>query len=265
MITHSFSNNFIFNKFFGRQKFLIIKELYNNVNSQISITDTNCIIKKISNKDAYDKEIKALQDLASSPDVISVTQFWQETYSYKNEICYNIMLPYYRDGDLFNFVTSDKFRSVNYKSLFKKLLPSIKFCHDNNYIHIDVKLENYLIELDSNNTIKNIILIDFGMAYNMNDYDIQRGYTYLDKCYGTSQYLNPEKYKKIYGKFTDIWCLGIIYYIFMFQEYPIKDFRDSSFYTKLEFSTLQFLNSLLDKNYMKRPTIDEVINHPFLN
>ena len=265
MIPYSLTKRFIINKFFGTHQFVIIKDLYNNVNSQISITDTNCIIKKISNKEYYDKEIKALQDLTSSPDIISIIQFWQEIYSYNDNTSYNIMLPYYKDGDLFGFVTSDKYKLVDYKSIFKKLLPSIKFCHDNDYIHIDIKLENFLIELNSDNTIKNIVLIDFGMAYKMDDNDIKRGYVNLDKCYGTPQYLNPEKNDKIYGKFTDIWCLGIIYYIFMFREYPNKNFRNSSSYLKLTLSKLEFINALLDENFMKRPSIDKIINNPFLN
>lgn len=260
----STKSNFL-QKLFGSQKFIIIKDLFNNMNSQISITNTNCIIKRTCNEDAYEKEIKALQDLQSCDNIVSLLQFWKETYSYSNKITYNIMLPYYKDGDLFTYVTTDKFKNMDSKELFKKLLPPIKFCHDKNYIHIDVKLENFLIECNPDNTIRNVVLIDFGMTYKMTNSDIEKGYVKLDKCYGTPQYINPEKNDKIYGKFTDIWCLGIIFYIFTFYEYPKRNFRDSIHYNTLKDEKKNFMDNILKNDFFTRPSIEELINDSYLN
>ena len=58
----------------------------------------------------------------------------------------------------------------------------IKICHDNNIIHLDIKMENYLVL--GKNPLK-VVLIDFGFA-------IDASVTSLKEILGTDLYIAPE-------------------------------------------------------------------------
>ena len=82
-------------------------------------------------------------------------------------------------------------------STFKQMCEAVKYLHNNNISHLDIKLENFV--RDSEGTIK---LIDFGHA-NYNTESIK-------KVYGTDFCNAPERYQGEYcGMKADIFSLGI--------------------------------------------------------
>ena len=63
-------------------------------------------------------------------------------------------------GDLLNFVKKrTKLPEKTAKFIFKQLILALKYMHNHNIIHRDIKLDNILIDL--NNNIK---LCDFGVS-----------------------------------------------------------------------------------------------------
>ena len=84
------------------------------------------------------------------------------------------------------------------------MLVSIKHCHDRNIVHRDVKLENFL--MDTNSEDKLIVkLSDFGLACK---YDAEQPPT--QKC-GSLVAIAPEILSSdSYCHKIDVWALGVI-------------------------------------------------------
>ena len=89
------------------------------------------------------------------------------------------------DHDLFSVIDKGgKMHDLLAKYYFKKLIKSIKYCHEYNVAHRDIKLENIL--LDEN---YNLLLSEFGLSLNIKDNNFLIKY---DKIKGTGNiwYLN---------------------------------------------------------------------------
>lgn len=102
-------------------------------------------------------------------------------------------------------------KSLNEKqahALFLQISKSVKYMHDHNVAHRDLKLTNMLIDQDYN-----IKVIDFGFACEAEEY--QKMY-----C-GTPSYMAPEIVeKKLYDpRPTDIWSLGVVLFKLLTGEY----------------------------------------------
>jgi len=84
------------------------------------------------------------------------------------------------------------------KKWIKQILYGLKFLHDNNIIHRDIKCDNIFI----NGSTGNIIIGDFGLAKNM---EKQITHTIL----GTPEFMAPEIYNEYYDKRIDIYSFGM--------------------------------------------------------
>lgn len=93
-------------------------------------------------------------------------------------------------------------------ALFSQILKGVKYIHDHNIAHRDLKLTNILIDEDY--AVK---IIDFGFACEANE---------LHRMYcGTPSYMAPEIVEKKYylPKPTDIWSLGVVLFKLLSGEY----------------------------------------------
>ena len=93
------------------------------------------------------------------------------------------------------------------KLIISQIILALEFMHNNDFVHLDIKPENILI-----NKLGYIKIVDLGFARRLNKH-IKNEYHILyrtDKIEGTIEYLSPEMLKKYYGKCSDIWALGIL-------------------------------------------------------
>ena len=242
--------------FFASSKFTDSKTLYSTDNSEITLLDNKIILKKTLHENSYMREKNILNKLKHT-NIIKLVDTWLDIH--KDKTVYNILLPYYKDGDLFNYIYRRRDLSLlSIKLIFYKLLIPVKYCHDLYIVHLDIKLENFMVVLNNNDEITDIQLIDFGMAHQLN---ADKDYILSQKLYfGTLKYINPEQSMKIYGKFSDIWCMGIILYIILFHKYPLPDFKENRDYKELDSNNFIYLEKILKKNYKERPSIDMLIN-----
>jgi serine/threonine-protein kinase len=159
--------------------------------------------------------------------------------------------------------------------IFFQIVEGIKFLHENNIIHCDIKLQNIMI-----NNNKKIKIIDFDLSKIVDDYFV------CDYIFGTCEYLSPESYDLcIHSKKSDIWELGILLYYLITKEFPYKndDIRSSNSYEhlyrrnkfkypnmekifnvvkekKLPDSIYVLILKLLNFKDYNRPTIDEILD-----
>lgn len=98
------------------------------------------------------------------------------------------------------FDTSDSYPYI------KQILKGIRHCHENNVIHLDLKLDNIIIMPNG----KDIKIADFGHAYVTPHVYEKHTYSY-DKT--TLWFRSPEQLFQLYfSGYSDIWSLGCIIY-----------------------------------------------------
>ena len=154
----------------------------------------------------------------------------------------------------------------------------LKFIHENNIVHRDIKSDNILI--DKNGHCK---IADFGCSIKL-----KNGQPDLfSKTEGNMYFFPPEfvdgKSKKQFGyKPVDIWALGISIYTCIFKTLPFlpenrenvvelfKEIREAKFDfnrngIKISKEMETLLLHILDKDPQKRFTAKDIVEYPWLN
>ncbi|KAK8107044.1 CAMK/RAD53 protein kinase [Apiospora kogelbergensis] len=123
------------------------------------------------------------------------------------------------EGDLFkHIVRRQKLSEHECRRVFTQLFNAIKYLHDHNIAHLDIKPEGIWVfdpELDL------VKLANFDLSTHVRpDYP-------LTKLCGTPSYVAPEvlaeRESREYGKMADIWSLGVVLYICLCGFPPFSD------------------------------------------
>lgn len=141
------------------------------------------------------------------------------------------------------------------------------YVHSQSCVHRDLKLENILLDKH-----ENVKLCDFGFT---REYEGKANYlqTFCGTiCYSAPEMLKGEKYA---GEKVDVWSLGVILYALLCGELPFDDDDDGVTRTKILSQepnypdhippdALSLLKGLLSKRPLLRPTLPDILAHPFL-
>ena len=161
---------------------------------------------------------------------------------------------------------------------WKSMLQSVEAIHENRIVHGDLKPQNFVLAKGQ------VKLIDFGIAKAMqnNTTNIVR-----EDIVGTANYLSPEAINGYSGKNTwklgrvsDVWSLGCILYQMVYGHTPfshignllhkltsITNPNHEIFYGPLGAECdglLDVMKLCLTRNAKARPTVTELLQHPFL-
>jgi len=158
----------------------------------------------------YAKEEQFLSKL-NHPHIISYFPVLQHNAPHNM-----IATEYTPNGDFFEFVTQNKNQIVNNEKLirtyFRQLIEGVEYMHNKEIVHLDLKLENILLDKDFN-----LKILDFDQAQYAHDSKLRSG--------GTEGYRAPEliglNYKDL--KALDIYAAGILLYIFFTGEMPFVE------------------------------------------
>ncbi|MEQ1762880.1 MAG: serine/threonine-protein kinase [Pyrinomonadaceae bacterium] len=116
---------------------------------------------------------------------------------------------------------------------FKSICEAVKFIHENNIVHRDIKPQN--IKISSKGVVK---MLDFGIAKDA----ISDGLTRIGGIVGTPNYLAPEQLMgQPASRVTDIWALGVLFYEMLTGAAPFKG------------STLAELHGQISNSYFEQP------------
>ena len=222
-------------------------------------TEIKVIIKRISRKEEWKSEYNILKFLKKGKRLLNFIDFYK-TFRYVY-----IVTEFYDGKDLYEHIDINIPYSENYsKLLIKEMASCIKECHDAGISHLDIKCENFMVIKMT--PTPSLILIDFGHAEKISD-ELKEGYS----KYGTTCYLCPEGFDKIYSKKSDIWSLGVCAHLILSGDYPFDS--DSTRYFKsgclsiddgISNEAKEFINKCMKFDPEHRYTIDEVFNSPFL-
>ena len=265
---------------------LIGQGAFGKVNIGLNILAGRVVAIKSFNKKELDKNGENMKKILYETDLMkklnhpNITKILEV---FEDEDYILISMEYINGGNLFSFVKKRrKLSEKTAKYLFRQIILGIQHIHSHKIVHRDIKLENILIDL--NNNIK---ICDFGIGKILS-YNRQLLY---DKC-GTPMYMAPEillssKNHGYEGYPVDIWSAGISLYIMLSGSLPfnLKNNESSSmdessennielqysiinnepkYIEKISDEARDLLNGLLNKNPNKRLTIDQILNHPWL-
>lgn len=153
------------------------------------------------------------------------------------------------------------------QKIFAQLVGAVSYVHKQSCVHRDLKLENILFDKH-----ENVKLVDFGFT---REYEGRTNHlqTFCGTiCYSAPEMLKGEKYA---GEKVDVWSLGIILYALLCGELPFDDDDDNVTRTRilseepkypdhLPAEAVSLLKSLLSKRPLPRPTLPEILGHPFI-
>ncbi|KAJ5834338.1 hypothetical protein N7447_000364 [Penicillium robsamsonii] len=179
-----------------------------------------------------------------------------------------LVLEYCPGDELYNYLLRHGPLPVEkVKRIFTQLVGAVAYVHSRSCVHRDLKLENILLDKQ-----ENVKLCDFGFT---REYEGKASYlqTFCGTiCYSAPEMLKGEKYA---GEKVDVWSLGIILYALLAGELPYDDDDDQitkkrilsdepTFNEKFTDDAKALINLLLSKRPLIRPSLDEILAHPFL-
>jgi serine/threonine protein kinase len=222
-------------------------------------------IKKSYIKDEYSKrkvfqEIFILKKIRHS-NIIRLLEVFDST---KHIL---LVMEYANGGDLLHFVRNvGKLPEYDTKHIFRQILYGLAHCHCRSVMHRDIKLDNIL--LDSNSNIK---IWDFGIAKIIN-----RGVKVKEQ-WGTPAYMAPEimnddGYETFY---PDFWSLGVLLYAMLYGTVPFKANNMEELHILIQKGEFEFppeaseqakslINGLIRVEPKFRLTLPQILCHPWL-
>ena len=207
-----------------------------------------------------------------------------------------IITKYYNGGTLSNCLQKYKERNGNgfpegtVQYLMRQIVEGIKYLHGKNIVHRDIKLDNILVDFESQidkenlNMVKAIIKIaDFGISTHLDPSEP------MHSIKGTPSNMDPIILKSFYNikyfnhwtpisynEKVDIFSLGIICFEMLTGHNPfnnenspkelVKKVEEGNYHVPLFLSkeSVSFLNGMLQYDFNKRLNAEELSSHPFL-
>lgn len=165
------------------------------------------------------REIHLLRQL-SHPNII---QLFEAIETPRN---IHIVMEYVNGSSLHRYVRRRSSRKVDEgeaRRLFRQIVEAVKYCHDNNIAHRDIKMENII--LDQSGMPK---LIDFGFSTKGIDKN-------LKLFCGTPSYMSPEivARKEFMAGPADVWALGILLFALLSGTFPFRGINERDLYRKI--------------------------------
>jgi len=217
------------------------------------------------------KEVRMMQMLSKDTQE-NVLQLIE---SFETEDSFYIVMEYASRGEFFDIVSqAGRLDDEVAKYYFKQLVQGLAFIHNKGVCHLDLSLENLLMDGDGK-----LKICDFGLARETSKVPF--------KCLsrpGKIQYMSPEVFscQDFYGDKSDMFSLGVILFVILsgfppFDRPAVSDMRFSYILNghmkvllkrwKLGGVITPMAVDLLTKLLCpadQRLTVEEVLNHPWL-
>jgi MAP/microtubule affinity-regulating kinase len=213
-------------------------------------------------KQSVKREMRILEKL-SHPRIIQ----FHESFEGARQI--NIVMEYVGGTSLHSYVrrhSGRKLVEADAKRLFRQIVEGVAYCHGRAVTHRDIKLENILLDEQSN-----VKIIDFGFATCMPIDHKSRVF-----C-GTPSYMAPEivNRKDYFGPPVDVWALGVLLFAMLSGTFPFRGINDKDLYKKISRGAFivptgvpetakSMICSMISIDPSRRPTCSDLLLQPWL-
>ncbi|KAF7290695.1 Non-specific serine/threonine protein kinase [Mycena indigotica] len=180
---------------------------------------------------------------------------------------YYMVFEYVNGGQLLDFIIAHgRLRESVARRFARQIASALDYCHRNNVVHRDLKIENILISHTGN-----IKIIDFGLS---NLYDPA---AHLATFCGSLYFAAPELLNaKVYtGPEVDIWSFGVVLYTLVCGKVPFEDESMPALHAKIKRGYVDYpvwlspecknlLSRMLVVTPSRRAHLAEISSHPWM-
>ncbi|XP_077151209.1 NUAK family SNF1-like kinase 2 [Ranitomeya variabilis] len=258
---HNLKHRYEFLETLGKGTYGTVKRARDKQGKEVAIKS----IRKDRIKDEQDMlHIRRETEIMSSlchPHIISI----YEVFENSSKIV--IVMEYASQGDLYDYISErQRLGEQEARRFFRQIVSAVQYCHANDIVHRDLKLENIL--LDEN---KNVKIADFGLS------NIYHSDSFLQTYCGSPLYASPEivngrPYK---GPEVDSWSLGVLLYILVHGCMPFDGQDYKKLVTQISCGAYKepshpsdacgLIRWLLMVNPERRATLADVASHWWVN
>ena len=229
----------------NRYKYMF-KELFTQTYFSKIYKYKNKIIKRTSKTSEiyYKNEYNILKTLDDS-NIMKILEMYEDT-----DHIYTVM-NYYPRGDLYYNMYNNRITIKDYKTVINKLINPINTLHKKNIVHLDLKLENYLLKDDGN-----YLLFDFNLSkiHNYPYHDLIK----LENIAGTKHYTSPEVEDGYYCKASDMYSLGCILHLIYTRKHFDNIETSSELLKNIDDNLKYLIVDLLKIDHKLRPTVYDI-------
>ncbi|KAL6454853.1 KIN1 Serine/threonine protein kinase KIN1 [Candida maltosa Xu316] len=181
---------------------------------------------------------------------------------------YYMLFEYIEGGQMLDYIVAHGSLKERHARKFARGIGSaLDYCHRNNVVHRDLKIENIMI-----NEKGDIKIIDFGLS------NLYAPRNLLKTYCGSLYFAAPEllSAKPYIGPEVDVWSFGVVLYVLVCGKVPFDDQSVSVLHEKIKKGNVEYPNflsrecvSLLSRMLVvdpsKRASLYEVCSHPWMN
>ena len=128
-----------------------------------------------------------------------------------------VIMEYAENGDMFSYLLNGPFSESVAKYYFTQLLDAVEHLHENKFCHLDLKIENILLDKDFN-----IKLTDFGFSARTEENKLLQTRVGTTSCRPPEMWKFGPEYLGYDGAKVDAFQLGILLYILVTGIPPFK-------------------------------------------
>ncbi|MDF5725797.1 MAG: serine/threonine protein kinase [Rhizonema sp. PD37] len=208
--------------------------------------------------EVFEQKVQQLKQLGKHPQIpILLAHFQQEDSFY-------VVQEFIEGTNLATLVEKvGVFSEVQTWQLLEKLLPVVKFFHDRNIIHCDIKPQNIIFKSSSTTSEGEMVLIDFSTAQLGTAIDFMT----TEPGIGSPEYASPEQVKGKPVFASDLYSLGMtcIYLLTLISPFDLFDHNNCCVWqqyltTKISDKLSKILDKLVKTDIPQRfQSADEVM------
>ncbi|XP_039348963.1 serine/threonine-protein kinase ULK3 isoform X1 [Mauremys reevesii] len=258
---------FILTERLGSGTYATVYKAYRKKNAR-EVVAIKCVNKKSLNRASVENLLTEIEILKTirHPHIVELKDFqWDSDNIY-------LIMEFCAGGDLSHFIRTRKILPEKVAKLFlQQMACALKFLHDRNISHLDLKPQNILLSSVENPHLK---LADFGFAQYMSPWDEKH------VLRGSPLYMAPEMVcQGQYDARVDLWSVGVILYEALFGRPPFFSKSFAELEEKIRSNRVielpsrprlsqecrDLLQRLLERDPLQRISFEEFFAHPFVD
>ena len=181
---------------------------------------------------------------------------------------YYMLFEYIEGGQMLDYIVAHgSLKERHARKFARGIASALDYCHRNNVVHRDLKIENIMI-----NEKGDIKIIDFGLS------NLYAPKNLLKTYCGSLYFAAPEllSAKPYIGPEVDVWSFGVVLYVLVCGKVPFDDQSVSVLHEKIKKGNVEYpaflsrecvslLSRMLVVDPTKRASLYEVCLHPWMN
>ncbi|KAM6351912.1 serine/threonine-protein kinase ULK3 isoform 3-T3 [Alca torda] len=260
-------DGFILTERLGAGTYATVYKAYRKRDTR-EVVAIKCVSKRSLNRVSVENLLTEIEILKTirHPHIVELKDFqWDSDHIY-------LIMEFCAGGDLSRFIRMRRILPEKVTRIFlQQLACALKFLHDHNISHLDLKPQNILLSAPENPQLK---LADFGFAQHMSPWDEKH------VLRGSPLYMAPEMVcRQQYDARVDLWSVGVILYEALFGRPPFASRSFAELEEKihsdravelpsqppLSLECRDLLGQLLERDPLKRISFERFFAHPFVD